>query len=180
MKRLVDFPLTHCGRGHKLIPENVYTRPDGKRRQCRLCKLEANRAWRRGEYMNVPFTHCRRGHILTPKNSYRLSSGGRTCALCAKERLKIQYYENGWRFSRHGITEQDYLALLEQQGGCCPICSHPLKAKEGVIDHNYQTGQVRGILCVNCNTGLGKLGDSVDSLMRVLEYVKHGNNGNNS
>lgn len=169
----MDFPRTHCGRGHELTPENTYILPSGKGRQCRICKREANRAWRHGGHVEAPFTHCRRGHLLTPETTYQLSNGGWACAICAKERQRIQYKENEQRFSRHGTTKQDCLELLEQQGGCCPICGASLNIGEGVIDHNHKTGQVRGILCVNCNTGLGKLGDSVSSLTKALVYIKH-------
>jgi hypothetical protein len=40
------------------------------------------------------------------------------------------------------------------------------------IDHDHRTGKVRGLLCVSCNTGIGKLGDDVDGLYRALRYVQ--------
>lgn len=59
--------------------------------------------------------------------------------------------------------------MHEEQNGCCKICSR--KFKQGVsahVDHDHDTGEVRGLLCMNCNTGIGKLGDSP---MRCLDAV---------
>lgn len=47
-----------------------------------------------------------------------------------------------------------------------------LKSKPvGVIDHDHNSGQVRGILCVNCNTAMGKFGDSTIILQRAIDYL---------
>lgn len=168
---VLDKPLTHCKRGHELTPENVYVNSGKGTRQCRKCKREANRAWRHGEKISIPNTHCRRGHLLTPQNSYLQSNGGRSCAICQKERQTSQYLQSGLRFKRHGITEQDFLNIIEKQNGCCPICGNALDIKQAVIDHDHTTNRVRGLLCVNCNTGLGKLGDSVSSLIKAVRYL---------
>jgi len=167
----IGFPRTHCGRGHRLTPDNVYTRPDGKRRQCRICKRAANRAWSNGEKITTPFTHCRRGHLLTAENSYPLSSGSRFCYICHKERQKRTYAEEGGRFLRHGITEKQYQTIVEAQGNVCPICLEHLNGN-AVIDHDHQTGKVRGVLCTNCNTALGKFGDAPRVLNRALKYLE--------
>jgi hypothetical protein len=41
------------------------------------------------------------------------------------------------------------------------------------IDHDHKTGQVRGLLCSGCNTGLGHLGDDIQGLKRALEYLEN-------
>lgn len=164
---------SHCGRGHELTSENLYVDPKG-RRQCRQCKLEANRAWRHGHRHNVPFTHCRRGHLLTPETTHPLRNGSRACSICQSERQKKQYVIKGMRFSRHGINSAIYNLMLEKQYHQCPVCLLPLNGN-GVIDHNHINGQVRGILCVNCNTAIGKFGDSTELLLRALRYMENGN-----
>jgi hypothetical protein len=40
------------------------------------------------------------------------------------------------------------------------------------LDHNHETGKFRGWLCDNCNTGIGKLGDTVEGLERAIAYLK--------
>ncbi len=70
---------------------------------------------------------------------------------------------------RHGITPEVYQAMWEAHGGLCALCGRqPIKH----IDHDHRTGKVRGLLCMMCNTGLGKLGDDEAGLERALAYVR--------
>lgn len=79
---------------------------------------------------------------------------------------------------KYGITQHDYNALLASQGGVCGICGSddPSKGRAGnkffCVDHDHITGRVRGLLCVPCNTGLGRLGDNVASLERAIAYLR--------
>lgn len=59
--------------------------------------------------------------------------------------------------SKFNITPEDYDRMLEDQGGRCAICKRhwsTLNRRLG-IDHNHETGQIRGLLCAGCNTRLG-------------------------
>lgn len=60
--------------------------------------------------------------------------------------------------------------LKLRQGGFCAICQ---KNEPVHVDHDHVTGVVRGILCFNCNRGLGKLGDDVNLLRRALTYLEN-------
>lgn len=73
---------------------------------------------------------------------------------------------------KYGMTLLDYEALLEKQGHACAIChkSHS-RTNPLHVDHCHKTGQVRGLLCTNCNTGLGKLGDSIPQLWAAIKYL---------
>ncbi len=52
---------------------------------------------------------------------------------------------------------------------CCEICGH----KEHLVyDHCHDTMEFRGVLCSRCNGALGKLGDTVEDIERVLDYLK--------
>jgi hypothetical protein len=81
---------------------------------------------------------------------------------------------------RYGITEEFYRDMYNKQQGCCAICSkHALdvfsKGAEGFelcVDHCHITGTVRGLLCENCNTGIGKLNDDVKLLESAIKYLK--------
>lgn len=69
---------------------------------------------------------------------------------------------------RYGITEDDFERMLAQQGGVCAIC----RAVPGTfVDHCHATGQVRGILCFNCNNGLGHFQDSLVGLELAALYL---------
>lgn len=64
-------------------------------------------------------------------------------------------------------------ALLHAQGGVCAICktASPTHKNKWHVDHDHQTGMVRGIVCGHCNAGLGYFRDSVESLRSAIEYL---------
>jgi hypothetical protein len=75
--------------------------------------------------------------------------------------------------TRFGITPEEYDARLAAQGGHCAICpsTTPVKGKFFHVDHDHETGKVRGLLCMNCNTGLGHFKDSTGLLRAAAEYL---------
>ena len=66
---------------------------------------------------------------------------------------------------RYGIGADDFDRLVDEQGGMCAICRRPDPEH---VDHAHDTGEVRGILCFNCNGGLGQFRDSVDALRSAV------------
>ena len=73
-----------------------------------------------------------------------------------------------------GISNAEYNKMLASQGGVCWICKQKEKAKCGRlhVDHNHETGKVRGLLCSNCNRAIGFLCHSPELLQRAIEYLK--------
>ena len=75
---------------------------------------------------------------------------------------------------KYGITIEDYDRMLEEQNGRCAICRTDKPGGAGArfaVDHNHDTGNVRGLLCNNCNRGLGHLKDSVLLLEQAINYL---------
>lgn len=70
---------------------------------------------------------------------------------------------------RHRMTREQWQQMLLEQGALCAICRR--HGWEYVIDHNHETGQVRGLLCHGCNTALGILGDCPETLQRAIDYL---------
>jgi hypothetical protein len=70
--------------------------------------------------------------------------------------------------TRYALSREQRAVLEQQQEGLCAICRGRLRL---VVDHDHQTGVVRGLLCNGCNMGLGALGDTVESLERALRYL---------
>lgn len=77
-----------------------------------------------------------------------------------------------------GLSEEDYLSLLVQQGHVCAICgkaesarSRSGRPKPLSVDHNHNSGQVRGLLCSRCNTALGMILDDIKMLDRIRDYL---------
>lgn len=57
---------------------------------------------------------------------------------------------------RFDLTVEQYDAMLEKQGGVCGMCGQTCSSgRRLAVDHDHQTGRVRGLLCVRCNRGLG-------------------------
>lgn len=75
----------------------------------------------------------------------------------------------------HGISRVDFLEMLALQHNRCAICGFSSE-KHGklfpVVDHCHKTGQIRGLLCMNCNQALGKFQDSIDLLMSAAMYLQ--------
>jgi len=82
------------------------------------------------------------------------------------------------------LSLEDYNKMLDAQGGKCAICLQPETQKRGgklkalSVDHSHITGAIRGLLCSDCNTGIGKLKDSTEILMNAVEYLKLHSEGN--
>lgn len=77
--------------------------------------------------------------------------------------------------SQFGIDNAGYDAMLALQGGGCAICGSKLGSKRGeklAVDHCHASGAVRGILCTNCNQGLGKFRDDPERIRRAAEYIE--------
>ena len=103
----------------------------------------------------------------------------------AKRRAGNKWYHGNargvWLYqlkTKYGITEEDYNNLLEQQNGLCAICKQPPDAgSKGRtwrlhVDHDHRTNEVRGLLCDNCNRGIGLFQESVSNLEAATDYLK--------
>lgn len=83
-------------------------------------------------------------------------------------------------FRKFNITLEEYQDMLDKQGGVCGICGKEetvvRRSKSGkemlAVDHCHTTGKIRGLLCFRCNTALGALGDSLEEIQRVVDYLK--------
>lgn len=71
--------------------------------------------------------------------------------------------------SKYGISQEYYEILYDHQKGACKICQEFTKLLH--VDHDHNTGKIRGLLCSNCNRGLGLLGDSKEVLINAIKYL---------
>jgi hypothetical protein len=82
----------------------------------------------------------------------------------------------------YGLTEEQYDEMETEQGGCCAICGDPPRnTSKGNRhlhvdhDHNASNTTVRGLLCEDCNLGIGRFFDSPSLLRQAIAYLeKHG------
>lgn len=73
----------------------------------------------------------------------------------------------------YGVTPEQYDDMAKTQGGRCAICQEqPTESRRLCVDHDHSTGQVRALLCVKCNTGIGHLNDDIRLVTAALEYLQ--------
>jgi hypothetical protein len=77
---------------------------------------------------------------------------------------------------KYGITIKDFNEMLEKQQGKCAICPHKfdekIKSQNACIDHNHETGKIRGLLCRTCNRALGLFKDNPEILYNAATYLR--------
>lgn len=86
------------------------------------------------------------------------------------ERTRKHFLKGKW-----GLTPEEYTAMLERQGGGCAICGAAKADKAGrnlMVDHCHSGGHIRGLLCTNCNNGLGRFRDQPELLAKAIEYLE--------
>jgi hypothetical protein len=104
------------------------------------------------------------------------------CKECTKSRVQTRHKENPLLQRNndlkrlYGITQQDYDRMIAEQNHQCAICktTDPKgrhKSNYFVVDHCHNTGKVRKLLCHNCNTALGLVGDNIDTLQKMIQYL---------
>jgi hypothetical protein len=86
------------------------------------------------------------------------------------DRLRANWRVQGLR--RYGLTPEEYDLMLVLQDGLCAICHRPPTDIKLAVDHDHETGTVRGLLCPSCNNGLGRFRDDPALLTRAADYLK--------
>jgi hypothetical protein len=74
----------------------------------------------------------------------------------------------------YGLTEEQYQAILQSQGGVCAICNGVSSGRYRnslVVDHDHCTGTVRGLLCYKCNSAIGFLNDDPALISKAIGYL---------
>ena len=135
---------------------------DGHRSECKACSREIRRAWyaanRQSSIAYVKrWQQENKEHLHAYRREYRK---GRK----AEDR-------DAHLRRTFGITSTDYEELLARQGGGCGICGKRPGKISLHVDHDHETGEIRGLLCVGCNNALGQFHDDPMLLERATDYV---------
>lgn len=102
---------------------------------------------------------------------------GAHCSECYNASRRVWNRENGHvqadyqRRSRYGISQDQYNKLLLRFTSC-PVCGISFEVSVPCVDHDHDTGRVRGLLCKPCNRAIGLLGDDPDRLRLGAEYLE--------
>lgn len=97
------------------------------------------------------------------KKRYRENNPEAYKASCKRQSLKRG--PDYWRKVRYGISQEDYDRMVSDQEGKCAICCEEAKLH---VDHDHATKKVRGLLCVKCNTAIGKLDGHLEAAIKYL------------
>jgi len=103
-------------------------------------------------------THPRK-HYSEQAARYRKAHPKETALANRKAKLKREY----------GMTLADYDKMFAEQKGLCKICGDDSLNKRLAVDHDHQTGEVRGLLCGSCNTKLGWYETLRNNITRYLD-----------
>jgi hypothetical protein len=104
------------------------------------------------------------------------------CIPCFRERNKKWKKENPEKYKsatiatsrkiKYGISREDYAQMLVDQNNQCAICKKQI-GWEAAVDHCHNTDKIRGLLCRNCNLGLGGFKDNIETIRKAISYVKN-------
>lgn len=150
---------------------------DGLQRHCRECGAEYHRLRQEAlgkkvrPRVKTPEGHkyCHRCGEIKPhaewdRNSTASDGLSTRCKACRAIEGRAGHLKR-----QYGITEAQRDEMISSQMGICSIC---LAAPAVHVDHCHETGRVRGVLCFNCNSAIGKLGDDPDTLRRAIAYLE--------
>lgn len=146
-----------CSRCHKELPLEDFAKSSryGYQAWCKKCNTEAQKEWRQNNDGK-----CRSYH----KKWY---FENKDLALKTTRKRDL---------GKYGISEEDYDKLFEKQKSVCAICGKPETRKQNdkitllCVDHDHETGVVRGLLCHTCNIGIGMLNSTI-LLERAKNYL---------
>lgn len=157
----------------------------GRRSQCKACR----------KVRDVAYVRANSEKAKAYQSSYRLANRERLRVRDRErdkhrkskpeyrerraELNKIQYarnrekYRNFYLKKKYSLTEQEYQQMYEAQDGLCAICGNPPNSDgQLAVDHDHKSGLVRGLLCNDCNIGIGRLGDDVSRLESAVAYLR--------
>lgn len=163
-----------CPNGHLVTKKTAYVYPStaalAGKVVCKVCRMNWQRkrlgksesdsigAW------NKDKTHCPAGHEYKGKNLFINKDGSRRCRKCHAMNMRKKNY---------GIERTQFEDLWKSQKGACAICRLKFKDQsEASVDHDHKTNKVRGLLCNNCNNGLGRFMDKIKYLKAAIEYLE--------
>lgn len=164
-----------------------------KRRDQRYCcGRHASKGWRLEQGKADPQTrNCSEPTCGKPFHTYRAWQRfcSPTCAdtfkrtdpeLTERHRTKMRtrYHTDPTvkvrtRLGRYGLTVEQYEAIFESQESACAICHSPdPRGDHWHVDHDHNTGRVRGVLCARCNVGIGHFGEDPERLLAAIHYLR--------
>jgi len=100
-----------------------------------------------------------------------------TCNACRAAIQNKLAHSQSKRLHLYDLTDLHHMMLVHAQDNCCAICniSFSLDGVKECVDHDKITGNIRGLLCNECNLGLGKFNHDPDVFEKIAPYLRKGN-----
>lgn len=157
------------------------SRPDGLAFYCRDCfRRRANEQYRRKRAAqgatvmaryDGPSDHkrcgqCREVKPLSEFHRAKSQSGGHApyCKRCRKVKARATHLKR-----MYGMDVQDFDRMVAEQGGVCACCR---ERGPQHVDHDHLTGEIRGVVCFRCNSGIGQFSDRADLMRNAIIYLE--------
>lgn len=130
---------------------------------------------------------CQRGHEFTEENTIVGAGGRRTCRTCKdlgdkkyylENKRELRSYRREWHLSSMGWSQESFASTLESQSNKCAVCSKVIVVgirgdDMAVADHvHVEPPKPRGILCSNCNAGLGLFQENPEIMRAAIAYIE--------
>lgn len=141
------------------LPASSYY-PTRRGGHCKSCVLKKNRAWSRANTAKIT-TQVREWRRRNPERAREYQRNWQRANKHAHRCSMVKH--------KYGLTRAEYERLTQESAGKCAICQRTSKL---AIDHDHETGAVRGMLCVRCNHGLGNFRDAPELLIAAVSYLK--------
>lgn len=142
-------------------------------RKCSGCRLKDRN-------LRDPGAAARAQRLWRARNPEKLAEYQRRYYLKGpKKKLDIR---DRRRVRNFGVSSEVMAAMLDWQGGACRICRRTFSEPKlpPAIDHDHSSGLVRGLLCHQCNLGLGNFRDNPAFLLAAIEYLRESSSVNSS
>jgi hypothetical protein len=118
---------------------------------------------------------CSDCKVVKPLNEFFsapscIGGHSRQCRQCNRSKYQL---------AKYGVSKTQYSQMLMDQNYKCACCGTLIRERVGgqgkktvCVDYDHQTGEVRGLLCGLCNTGIGALGDNIQGVKNALQYLE--------
>jgi len=135
---------------------------------CTKCKVEKDLTLfknRGGNQLHLLRSWCKNCEY-NASQEWRVKNPDKVRVYRAKDKWTLKK-----RTARLGMTVDEFWNMYDSQNGKCAICLQDIAAENSAIDHNHDSGKIRGILCKSCNRGIGLLKDDSEVLNRASSYL---------
>ena len=167
-------PGKRCSKCKRLQPLSRFVkdknRKSGLYPQCTGCVKAYREGWVKRPSVVQRNREYQRENARRPERKQQIrdyQNGITASGMTRLKQMKLKY--------NYGLTEAQFISMLDGQDGKCATCLHPFAGVSGIqVDHCHDTGVVRGLLCAQCNRALGQVFESIPTLKRLIAYLERG------